>query len=61
MYFGVIGKMYFGKFYLGKNQISTRWPSSFQALVLAITSRDEHGSGLQPILAGSGLDRTAIS
>ena len=23
-------------------------------------SRDEHGSGLKPILAGSGLDRTAI-
>ena len=23
-------------------------------------SRDEHGSGLKPIFAGSGLDRTAI-
>jgi len=22
--------------------------------------RDEHGSGLKPILAGSGLDRTAV-
>jgi len=25
-----------------------------------LQSRDEHGSGLTPILAGSGLDRTAI-
>ena len=25
-----------------------------------LSSRDEHGSGLQSILAGSGLDRTAI-
>jgi len=28
-----------------------------QAVLL---SRDEHGSGLKPILAGSGLDRTPI-
>jgi len=26
----------------------------------ALFSRDEHGSGLKPIFAGSGLDRTAI-
>jgi len=24
-----------------------------------LSNRDEHGSGLKPILAGSGLDRTA--
>jgi len=24
------------------------------------STRDEHGSGMTPILAGSGLDRTAI-
>jgi len=25
-----------------------------------VDSSDEHGSGLKPVLAGSGLDRTAI-
>jgi len=27
---------------------------------MVTTSRDEHGSGLKPIFAGSGLDQTAI-
>jgi len=45
VYFGVLqhptkfqAKILTNKFYLEKNQISTRWPSSFQALFLAITS-----------------------
>jgi len=27
-------------------------------LFTQVSSKDEHGSGLKPILAGSGLDRT---
>jgi len=28
--------------------------------ILGLNTRDEHGSGLKPILAASGLDQTAI-
>jgi len=55
----ILMKMYFSIFSRFNAIFPDARDPNFQADEEDI-SRDEHGSGLKPISAGSGLDRTAI-